>query len=81
MTPVQNLAPGTICVSREKLDGQLRVTVRRRIVGESSGYVATELLAVTQWWGVDPEVDEIKYQWEGCTPCWTHGLFPVEPQP
>lgn len=81
MTPTQELPAGTVAVSRELLDGQLRIT-RREVLGTRKPnhprYVGTNILSLVQHRG-PTEADEIKYQWEGRSgPQWTDGLYPVE---
>lgn len=81
MIRMQEVAPGTLTVSRELIDGQLRLTYRRRRQGahpEQPRYVATSLTKVVQYRGPAVDPKNVKYRRSRTSRQWTDGLFPVE---
>lgn len=78
---IADVPVGALTVSREMLDGQLRLTYRRRHKGahpEQPRFVATTLVRVVQYRGPESDRRNVKFQYRGATRCWTDGLFPVE---
>lgn len=81
MIRMQDVAPGALTVAREMIDGQLRLTYRRRRKGahpEQPRYVATTLTKVVQYRGPSVDPKAVKLKWSGASRQWTDGLFPVE---
>lgn len=77
MIRLNQLHKGQYFTLRDLIDGEKRIS-QYMVIGlahpTNPRFRATVLLAVRQ----TREDGSIRYAWEGCTPCWTDQLTPIQ---